>query len=154
MTTRAITILKQNGIPFEVIRYKHREKGARYASRAIGYPLEQTVKTLVVESESKGYFLALAPGNGRISPKKLASARGVKRAALTDPVAAERVTGYRIGGISPLGTRDKLPVIMAVGLLDHDKIALNGGQRGIMLVVAPIDIRNLLGAKVDDIIVK
>ncbi len=151
MTTRAITILKQERVAFEVVRYKHQERGARYASQAINYPLEKTVKTLVVASEDKNYFLALVPGNGRLSPKKLAGACGVKRVALTDWATAERVTGYKVGGISPIGTRDNLTVIMARNLLEYDKIAINGGQRGIMLIINPIDMRDLIGAILGDI---
>ena len=147
MTTRAIQFLKQKKIPFEVIRYQHDEKGAIFASRAIDFPLEKTVKTLVANLGSNKYLLVLAPGHRRVSPKRLAKVYGVKRAALSDPATAERITGYKVGGISPFGTRHALPVIMEATLLDHNKVAINGGQRGIMLVMAPADIRRVVNGK-------
>ncbi len=147
MTTRAIQFLKQKKIPFEVIRYKHDEKGAVFASSAIDFPLEKTVKTLVANLGSNKYLLVLAPGHRRVSPKRLAKVYGVKRAELSDPATAERITGYKVGGISPFGTRHALPVIMEATLLDHNKVAINGGQRGIMLVMAPVDILRILNGK-------
>ena len=147
MTTRAIQFLKRKKIPFEVIRYKHDEKGAVFASRAIDFPLEKTVKTLVANLGSNKYLLVLAPGHRRVSPKCLAKACGVKRTALSDPATAERITGYKVGGISPFGTRHALPVIMEAALLNHDKVAINGGQRGIMLVMSPVDILRAVNGK-------
>jgi len=152
MTTRAIQLLKQKNIPFEVIRYKHDEKGAEFASRAIDFPLKKTIKTLVADLGSSKYLLVLAPGHRRVSPKHLAKAYGAKRAALSDPATAERITGYKVGGISPFGTRHVLPVIMEASLLDHDKVAINGGQRGIMLVMAPVDILRVINGKVGAIL--
>jgi len=147
MTTRAIQFLKQKKIPFKVIRYKHDEKGAGFASRAIGFPLEKTIKTLVADQGSNKFFLVLAPGHRRVSPKHLARVIGVKRTALSNPATAERVTGYKVGGISPFDTRHTLPVIMEAALLGHNKVAINGGQRGIMLVMAPTDILRIVNGK-------
>lgn len=152
MTTRAIQILNQKKISFEVIRYNHEEKGALFASRAIHFPLERTAKTLVADSGQYKYLLALIPGNRRVSPKNLAKVHGVKRVAMADPTAAERITGYKIGGISPVGTRQTLPVIMEASLFKFKQIVINGGQRGIMLKMAPTDIQSLLNAKIGDII--
>ena len=152
MTTRAIQLLKRKNIPFEVIRYKHDEKGAVFASRAIDFPLEKTVKTLVADLGSNKYLLVLAPGHRRVSPKHLARVIGVKRTALSDPVTAERVTGYKVGGISPFGTRHALPVIMEITLLEHNRVAINGGQRGIMLVMAPTDILRIVNGKTGGIL--
>jgi len=147
MTTRAIQFLKRKKISFEIIRYDHEEKGAAFASRAIDFPLEKTVKTLVADLGSNKYLLVLAPGHRRVSPKRLARVIGVKRTALSEPATAERVTGYKVGGISPFGTRHALPVIMEATLLGHNKVAINGGQRGIMLVMAPGDILRVVNGK-------
>ena len=147
MTTRAIQFLKQKKITFEVIRYTHDEKGAEFASRAIAFLLEKTVKTLVADLGSNKYLLVLVPGHRRVSPKRLAKVYGIKRAALSDPATAERITGYKVGGISPFGPRHALPVIMEAALLNHDKVAINGGQRGIMLVMSPVDILRAVNGK-------
>ena len=112
MSTPAIQYLKQKKITFDVLKYDHAEKGAEFAARATGYPLAQTVKTLVVDLEEKGHTLVLMTGDKQLSMKRLARACGVKRATMADTNTAERLTGYLIGGISPFGTRQKLPIIM------------------------------------------
>lgn len=152
MTTRAIQILNKKKVIYKIIRYKHEEKGALFASQAIHFPLEKTVKTLVADTGHNSYLLALIAGNHHLSTKKLAKAHGVKRVAMADPTSAERITGFKIGGISPIGTRQTLPVIMEAGLFKFEQIAINGGQRGVMLIIAPSAIQNLLDARIGHIV--
>lgn len=140
MSTRAIKILNQKGIHFDVIKYGHDEKGAVFAASAMDFPLERTIKTLVVDLGSKGYLIVLMPGDKNINLKRLADAFSVKRAAMADTSTAERLTGYLTGGISPFGTRQDLPVVMDKNLLKFDKVAVNGGKRGVMLIIDPKDI--------------
>ena len=148
MSTRAIQFLKQKKIPFELVKYYDVEKGAEFAAGATGFPLAATVKTLVVDLAEKKYALVLMPGDRQLSMKHLAKACGIKRAAMADTRTAERLTGYLVGGISPLGTKQKLPVVMEADILMFDKILINAGQRGTMLKMAPVDIRKALAAKV------
>jgi Cys-tRNA(Pro)/Cys-tRNA(Cys) deacylase len=148
MSTRAIQFLQQKKIPFEVIRYDHAEKGAEFAASATGYPLEATVKTLVVDLGQKRHTLALVPGDRQLSMKLLAKACGVKRAAMVDIHTAERLTGYLVGGISPFGIKKKIPVVMDEGTLKFDKILINAGQRGVMLMMDPAVIRDTLACKI------
>ena len=151
MSTRAIQFLNQKKIPFEIIKYDHEEKGAEFAAGATGCPLAATVKTLVVDLGEKKYALVMMPGDRQLSMKHLAKACGVKRAAMADTRTAERLTGYLVGGISPFGTKQKLPVVMEASILRLDKILVNAGQRGTMLKMAPADIRKALTAKVADV---
>ena len=88
------------------------------------------------------------PGDRQLSMKRLAKACGVKRAAMADARTAERITGYMVGGISPFGTKQKLPVVLEADILTFDKILINAGQRGTMLKMVPADIRKTLAAKV------
>ncbi len=148
MSTRAISFLKKKKIPHEIIRYEHGEKGAEFAARATGYPLEITVKTLVVELDRKRYCLALLPGHRELNLKKLASTLTVKRTAMVDIQTAERLTGYMVGGISPFGTRQQLETVMESSILDCDKILINAGQRGVMLKMNPRDIVAVLDCRV------
>ena len=148
MSTRAIQFLKQKKIPFEVVKYDHEEKGAEFAARASGYPLERTVKTLVVDLGKKQYALVLMPGDKQLSMKRLAKIQRLKRAAMADTRTAERLTGYLVGGISPFGTRQKLPVVMEESILKFESILINAGQRGTMLLMAPQDIKMAVAAKV------
>ena len=117
MSTRAIAYLKKNKIPYVVVKYDHREKGAEFAARATGNPLEITVKTLVVELDRKRYCLALLPGHRELNLKKLASSLGCKRTAMVDIKTAERLTGYLVGGISPFGIRQRLETAMECSIL-------------------------------------
>ena len=110
MSRRVIQFLKEKGIDFEVREYVHEKKGARFASSAMGFPLEKTIKTLVVDMGAKGEHLLLMPGDCKVDLKQLARLLGSKRAAMVDKYTAERITGYRIGGISPFCTKKRLPV--------------------------------------------
>ena len=152
MSTRAIKWLTQKNIDFKVLAYEHHIKGAAFAARATGFPLAQTIKTLVVDLGGKSSALALMPGDGQLSLKKLARAMGVKKAALANGRAAERVTGYHVGGISPFGIRQRLPVVMETNLMAHDQVLINGGQRGVLLQMAPGDILAGLNGRPADLL--
>ena len=151
MSTRAISYLKQKKIPYEVIKYEHRQKGAEFAAGATGYPLERTVKTLVVELDRKSYCLALLPGHRELDFKKLASFLKAKRSAMVDIKTAERLTGYLVGGISPFGTQQGLTTVMDSSVLEGAEILINAGQRGMMLKMAPGDTVKALNCKVTSI---
>ena len=140
MSTRAIKFLKQKGVSFEVKKYLHEEKGAKFAAQAMGFPVEKTIKTLVVDLGHKDYIMVLMPGDKNLDLKKLAGAFSVKRAAMADTSTTERLTGYLVGGISPFGTKQNLPVVMEQCLLEFDRVAINAGRRGVMLVMDPNDI--------------
>lgn len=151
MSTRAIAYLKKKKIPYEVVKYEHREKGAEFAARATGYPFEGTVKTLVVELDPKSYCLALLPGHKELDLKKLSSTLGFKRSTMVDIKTAERLTGYQVGGISPFGTQQRLETVMESSILDNEKVLINAGKRGVMLKMAPGDIVTALDCKVASI---
>ncbi|MCP4691029.1 MAG: aminoacyl-tRNA deacylase [Desulfobacterales bacterium] len=151
MSTRAIKHLERIGASFEVVTYKHKEKGAEFAAKAVGFPLERTVKTLVVDLGGNKYALALMPGDRQLALKRVASAFSVKRATMADAPAAQRLTGYLVGGISPFGIRKPLPVIMEASLQAHEEVMINGGQRGVMLKMAPGDIAKAFDARLSDI---
>jgi len=144
MTTRGIQFLVQHQIAHDVLVYDHQQKGAAFASQATGFALAKTIKTLVVETGNHSYGFALMPGDQQISFKKLAKACKAKRAAMADAHTAERLTGYQVGGISPFGARQSLPVVMDAGLADYDKVAINAGRRGILVALSPQSIITLL----------
>ena len=151
MSTRAIQYLKQRGVAYCIAEYEHFEKGAKYASEALGIPLEKTIKTLVVDMGPKGYVLALMPGNAQLSPKKLSRVYSAKRVEMADTSTAQRLTGYTVGGISPFGTLRKIPVIMDKRLLKFNSVAINGGKRGVMLIMKPQDVVRAANATLGEI---
>ena len=147
MATRAINFLRRKKIPFAVVTYDHHEKGAKFAAAATGFALAKTVKSLVVELEPNTYCLALMPGDRQLDLKSLARVFKVKRTAMADAATARRLTGYLVGGISPFGTTQKLPVVMDSSIHKFDEVLINAGQRGTMLIMAPSDIVQALGCQ-------
>ena len=148
MATRGIQFLDKNGIKYNVRRYEHGAKGALFASKSLGHPLEATIKTLVVELSTGGNIFLLMPGHIEVPLKTLAKQLGVRGIAMADTTDAERITGYRVGGISPFGSRKRLPVYMEKSLLEFDQVAVNAGQRGVILMMSPRDIKKALNASV------
>ncbi len=151
MSTRAIRYLRQKKITFEVIKYDHREKGAQFAADAIGFPLEKTIKTLVVELDADIYRLALLPGDRQLALKRFARVCSAKRAAMADPATAQRLTGYLVGGISPFGIKKPIMAVMNSSLTACGHVAINAGQRGTMLVMRPEEIIETLYCELADI---
>ena len=149
--TRAISFLKSHDVSFETSEYDHNEKGAVFASQAIGVPLEKTIKTLMVEFTPKAHLVVLMPGTKKIPFKKLAQIRGAKRAFMAKEATAERLSGYLVGGISPFAMAKPLPVAMDAGLLAFDRVAVNGGKRGLMVIMNPSDIMRVTGAEPVDL---
>jgi Cys-tRNA(Pro)/Cys-tRNA(Cys) deacylase len=152
MATRAIQYLKRKRIFFEVVKYVHVTKGAKFAAQATGFPFEQTIKTLIVKLSDRRYCMVLMPGNRQLDLKRLAMLFGVKKATLTDQDTAERLTGCLIGGISPFGTKQILPAVFDERALGFEFVMINGGQRGMMIKMSPEDIvmtLNCLVAAVD-----
>ncbi|RLE18755.1 MAG: Cys-tRNA(Pro) deacylase [Acidobacteria bacterium] len=136
MKTRGITYLEQFHFPFEVYTYRHDKKGAEFAAKATGVPLERMIKTLVVGDTTRTrYFFILMPGHLELDLKKAAAAAGVKRLRMASVSEAERLTGYQVGGISPFGSRKELPVLMEEDIKRHISIAINGGGRGCIVAL-------------------
>ncbi len=152
MSTRAIEWLRRRKIDFRVVAYPHEATGAVFAARAIGYPLERTIKTLVVDLGGRSFGLALMPGGRQLSLKKLARLCKVKKAVMADADRAERLTGYHVGGISPFGVRRRITAVMEESLMAHERVLVNGGQRGIMLEMTPGDIAAGLNCRLGDLL--
>ena len=151
MSTRAIKFLKQKKVSFKVIKYRHDQKGAEFASKATGFALEQTIKTLVMDLGNQQYCLTLLPGSHQLDPKALARIFSVKRTSMAEISTAEKLTGYMVGGISPFGTRQRLETVIESSILNYREILINAGQRGVLLKMAPSDIVTALGCKVTSI---
>jgi Cys-tRNA(Pro)/Cys-tRNA(Cys) deacylase len=141
--TRGMRYLRDQGVPFEEHRYEHRVKGAAYAAEALGLAAAVVAKTLVAELDD-GFAFALVPGDRELSLRGLARAAGSRSAALASERDARRLSGYQIGGISPFGSRTALPVYAVTEWLARERIALNGGGRGVILELASADLIRLL----------
>jgi len=144
--TNAIKWLRAHGVDVEVLPYEFTEVGAGHAADAVGRPLEAVCKTLVVAATGQSYHIAIIPGDQRIDLRLIASAIGAKHVDLAESADAEKVTGYRIGGISPFGTRRNMPTLIEESLLALDRIVVNGGRRGVLLELATDDLVRTLNA--------
>jgi Cys-tRNA(Pro)/Cys-tRNA(Cys) deacylase len=110
-------------------------------------PPERVFKTLVAEVDG-ALTVAVVPVSASLDLKALAAAAGGKRAAMADPAAAERTTGYVRGGISPLGQRKALPTVVDASARDFDTVFVSAGKRGLEVELAPADLVALTRAAV------
>ncbi len=146
--TPATVALTAAGVPFTTHAYEHDPAAASYgeeASRVLGVPADRVFKTLVADVDGT-LTVAVVPVAGSLDLKALAGAAGGKRAAMADPAAAERTTGYVLGGISPLGQRKRLPTVVDAGALEHATVFVSAGRRGLEVELAPVDLVRLTGA--------
>jgi Cys-tRNA(Pro)/Cys-tRNA(Cys) deacylase len=148
--TPATAILGRQGIAHAVHPYRHDPRHGGYgleASEALGLPPERVFKTLVADVDGQ-LTVAVVPVARQLDLKALASAAGGKRAAMADRAAAERATGYVAGGISPLGQRKRLPVVVDASAMEFATIYCSGGRRGLEIELAPADLVRAAGAAV------
>ncbi len=117
-----------------------------HAAEAIGADPARVFKTLMVEVDGKPGCVVI-PVAASVKMKRAASALGGKSAQMMDPTKAERLTGFRVGGISPFGQKKRIPTAVDISAFDHDRIILNGGQRGVMVELTPDDAATALNAK-------
>ncbi len=149
--TNAVKWLHAQGVEFDVIEYEFTEIGAEHAAAAVDKPLEMTCKTLIVKATGNEYWIAIVPGDQRFNTHRMAAAIGARNADTADAAEAEKISGYRVGGISPFAMRRKLPVLIEESLLVLDRIIVNGGRRGVLIEMATEDLIRLLDARPADI---
>ncbi len=141
-------MLTRLGVAHTIHRYAHDPRSTSYgqeASDALGVPAERVFKTLVADVDGE-LTVAVVPVAGSLDLKALATAVGGKKAAMADPAQAERASGYVTGGISPLGLRRRLPVVVDESALDHATVFCSAGQRGMQVELAPADLVAAAGA--------
>jgi Cys-tRNA(Pro)/Cys-tRNA(Cys) deacylase len=156
--TPAIAALVTAGLPHEVLRYHHDPRNESFGDEAvtelasaIGAAADQIFKTLVIAVPS-GLAVAVLPVPHRLSLKAAAAALGVPRAEMADRAAAERSTGYVLGGISPVGQRRPLPTVVDASALRWDRVMCSAGKRGLEVALAPGDLVRLTNAVTADIL--
>lgn len=122
----------------------------QHAAAATGIDPARMFKTLMLELDGKP-ACAIVPVTRELALKKLAITLGGKHARLLPAASAERITGYHVGGISPFGQKKRVPVALDTSALEHTTIWCNGGQRGLMIELAPQAIVQLLNAHTGDV---
>lgn len=146
--TPATVALTAAGVAYTVHAYEHDPAHPSYgeeAAEAMGVSPDRVFKTLVADVDGS-LVVAVVPVAGSLDLKALATAVGGKRAAMADPAAAERTTGYVRGGISPLGQRKRLRTVLDASAHHHATICVSAGRRGLEVELAPDDLAHLTEA--------
>ncbi|MCR1160402.1 MULTISPECIES: Cys-tRNA(Pro) deacylase [Micrococcaceae] len=146
--TPATAALAAAGVPFVLHPYAHDPSASSYgleAAEVLGIDPARVFKTLMVEVEGR-LAVAIVPVSGNLDLKSVAASLGSKKAAMADPKAAERRTGYVLGGISPLGQRQPSPTVLDDSALAFETILVSGGRRGLDIELSPADLVSLTQA--------
>ncbi len=146
--TRALRELSAKGVPYRVMTFEAKEKSAEEVARETGFPLARVVKTLLVQGASGKYYLALCPGDRQVNLKLLAKALSEKFVEMAKREDVPKITGYFIGGVSPVGTHRPLPVAMEEAIQEMPEIAVSAGKWGCQAVLRPSDLKDHLGTRV------
>lgn len=153
--TRATQALTKAGVAFEVLTYEYDPGADRIglqAAEAIGEPPERVLKTLMTLVDGKPACVIL-PSDREVSMKRLAAAAKGKSAQMMTPADAERISGYKVGGVSPFGQMRRVPTVIEALALEHPYVFINGGQRGLQVRLSPQDAATVLQAIVAPIAV-
>lgn len=147
--TPATALLARAGVAFTLHPYQHDPRADAFgdeAAAALGVPPERIFKTLIAAVDGR-LVCAVVPVAARLDLKALAAAVGGKRAELADPTAAARATGYVLGGISPLGQKSRLRVVVDSSAATFDTVYVSAGKRGLQVELAPADLVRLAPAE-------
>lgn len=152
--TPATRALEQAKVPHTVRAYEHDAAAAEAAggygleaATALGVEPARVLKTLLADVDGR-LVVAVVPVTGQLDLKAVAAAVGGKKARMADPGAAERATGYVVGGISPLGQKRRLATVVDGSALEHGTVLVSAGRRGVDVELAPQDLVRLTGAVV------
>lgn len=151
--TPAISAANQVKVQFTVHEYEHDPAAGSYgleAAEAMGVEPGRVFKTLLVALQGSKAALAvgIVPVDRQLDLKAIASAAGAKKAQMAEPKEAERVTGYVVGGISPLGQKKRLLTIIDETAMKFDTVFVSAGRRGLEIELAPSDLVRLCEARV------
>lgn len=148
--TPATLLLAKEGVPHTLHPYVPDEHTSSYGAAgaaALGVDPARMLKTLLADLDGR-LVCAVVPVSGSLDLKALAAALGGKKAAMADPAAAERSTGYVVGGISPLGQKARLRTVVDASAQEFETVHVSGGRRGLSVELAPADLVRLTSAVV------
>ncbi len=154
LKTNALRLLDKAGIAYETRTYAVDENdlSATHIAAELGEDIKSVYKTLVLRGERKGLFVCVVPGDAEVDLKKAAATAGDKKADLIPMKELLGTVGYIRGACSPVGMKKLLPTYFDSSVLNHPKIYLSAGMRGMQMHVAPADIIKYVGAATADLI--
>lgn len=143
--TQAIRMLRAHHVAWTDHLYAYEEKGGtRVSARELGVDEHAVIKTLIMHDEQKRPLVVLMHGDCEVSTKNLARQLAVKSIEPCPPAIADKHSGYQVGGTSPFGTRQAMPVYMEASIAELPRIFLNGGKRGYLIGVDPAEVVRVL----------
>lgn len=144
-STNATRLLKRLGIPYAEHLYRYEDKGGTsVSSRELGIPEHAVIKTLVMEDEKGAPMIVLMHGDLEVGTQALARRIGAKSVRPCKPETAQRHSGCMVGGTSPFGTKKPMPVYAEASIFDLARIYINGGSRGFLVELDPMDLDKAL----------
>ena len=150
--THAVRALDEIGVPYEVLRHPHKARNVEEAAAERGVPVRQVVKTLLTRRPDKRHVIAVVRGDQRLSLKKLARVVGIKSLEMAPEADVPRITGYRIGAVSPLGLRrSDVPIYVDHHILEEPRVSISAGRHDTGLELASQDLIAAVRGQVDDI---
>ena len=155
--TPAIEMLKRNKCDFKIHKYDHDPACTNFGDEAVvklGLDASQVYKTLLVELTPKQLVVCVLPVENQLSLKDVANAFDVKKAVMANKDEAQKVTGYLLGGISPLGQKKLLKTVLDESVNKFETIFISGGKRGLDIEVKPKDLQKLLNSLIYGIVVR
>lgn len=148
--TPAIKLLQKQNIQYKVREYSTDDTATSYgmqAAEALNQNPEQVFKTLLATMDSnKKPVVAIIPVATQLDLKKLASHFSARKGVMADPAIAQRVTGYLLGGISPIGQKQQLKSCVDISAKNFSTIFVSGGKRGLQLEIKPQDLIDVINA--------
>ena len=153
-STPATRMLERAGVRFALHVYDYdpdADKIGLHAAQSLGVSAQAMLKTLIVRVDGQ-LACVLLPSDREASMKKVAVAFEAKAAEMARPQDAERITGYRIGGVSPFGQKKRLAIVVDASALGRPAVFVNGGQRGLQIELEPVDLVTALQARTADIV--
>jgi Cys-tRNA(Pro)/Cys-tRNA(Cys) deacylase len=152
--TPAVLFLEKNKINFKILSFEHEKNSSAFGIEAVEKLDENPLKifkTLIVKDTKNNYFTAVVPALKKLSLKAFAKGLNLKKTEIASPEEASKITGYIIGGISPLGQKKRLPTIIDSSAKNFNSIIVSAGKRGLEIEISPIELGKILNSKFVDI---
>ncbi len=147
-TTQATLALDRVGVSYTRHTYDHDPSAPSFgleAAAVLGVDPQRVLKTLLVDT-ARGLAVGIVPVAGQLDLKSLAAALGVKSVMMADPLAAQRSSGYVVGGISPVGQKRALPTVLDETAYGFETVFVSGGRRGFDIELSPADLASITRA--------